>query len=127
MPGFFAKLNQIITFSGLEYQGMPELPRAEGKPEVFVLAGNGSGAATYRSLQRQRIPFATGILWENDLDYPAAKALASEVVGVKPFARMDECAVERARELIAQCGRVICTVDTENAGEYYKEALALLG
>ena len=109
-----------------ERTGSLELEAVKGKPQVFVLAGGGSGTPVYRRLQREGTPFVTGILWENDLDYPAAKALASEVVGVKPFARMDECAVERARELIAQCGRVICTIDTENAGEYYKEALSLL-
>lgn len=125
--GYMQELYQMQTGSYDERTGSLELEAVKGKPQVFVLAGGGSGTPVYRRLQREGTPFATGILWENDLDYPAAKALASEVVGVKPFARMDECAVERARELIAQCGRVICTVDTENAGEYYKEALALLG
>ena len=52
----------------------------KGKPEVFVIAGNGSGRNAYRRLQREGIPFATGILFQNDLDYPVAKALAAKVV-----------------------------------------------
>ena len=59
-----------------------ELEPVKGKPEVFVIAGNGSGRNTYRRLQREGIPFATGILFQNDLDYPVAKALAqAKVIG----------------------------------------------
>lgn len=37
------------------------------------------------SLQRKGIPFATGIIYENDLDYPAAKALSAEIVSARSW------------------------------------------
>ena len=45
----------------------------EGKPEVFMIGGNGSGIPTYRRLQRAGIPFVAGVLHENDVDYQVAR------------------------------------------------------
>lgn len=117
--GYVRELYQMTTGSYDERTGNLELEAVRGQPEVFVLSGNGSGTAVYRQLQREGIPFAAGILWENDLDYPSAKALAAEVVHVKAFCRIDGQKVQRARELIDQCGRVICTLDTP--GDFYPE------
>ena len=78
--GYIPKLYGMTVGSYEERTGDLELPKVEGDPKVFVLAGNGTGTAVFRKLQRDGIPFAAGILWENDLDYPAAKALESEVV-----------------------------------------------
>ena len=83
--GYIPMLYGMTVGSYEERTGDLELPKVEGDPKVFVLAGNGTGTAVFRKLQRDGIPFAAGILWENDLDYPAAKALASEVVSVKAF------------------------------------------
>ena len=47
-----------------ERTGDLELPKVEGDPKVFVLAGNGTGTAVFRKLQRDGIPFAAGILWK---------------------------------------------------------------
>ena len=74
--GYIPKLYGMTVGSYEERTGDLELPKVEGDPKVFVLAGNGTGTAVFRKLQRDGIPFAAGILWENDLDYPAAKALA---------------------------------------------------
>ncbi|MCD8084390.1 MAG: ABC transporter ATP-binding protein [Clostridiales bacterium] len=104
----------------------PELRAVRGTPQVFVLAGNGAGTPVFRRLQRQGIPFAAGILWENDLDYPAAKALASEVVSVRPFCRIDDGALNRARALIDSCREVICAVDQNLSGEFARELRSLL-
>ncbi len=83
---------------------------------MFVLTGNGIGTGVFRRLQREGIPFAAGILWENDLDYPSAKALAVEVVSEKVFTQFSEAQLARAKQLIDNCERVICTLDTENLG-----------
>ena len=56
-----------------------------GTPQVFVIGGNGSGIPVYRKLQRMGIPFAAGILHENDMDYPIAVALAAKVISEAPF------------------------------------------
>lgn len=83
--------------------------RSEELPEnaVFVIAGNGSGRQVFRKLQRENVPFVTGILFENDLDLPAAEALAAHVVKV-PLGPVPEEAVREARAWIRRCRRVIC-------------------
>ncbi len=120
-PGYIPRLYQMTTGSYDELSGNLELESVKGTPKVFVLAGAGTGTAVYRRLQRDGIPFATGILWENDLDYPSAKALASEVVSLKPFQPVDAAALQRARELIDTCQEVICTIDVNLYQETNKE------
>lgn len=68
--GYIQKLYQMTAGSYDERTSNLELEPVQGKPEVLVLSGNGTGTAVYRRLQREGIPFAAGILWENDLDYP---------------------------------------------------------
>ena len=102
-----------------ERTGNLELEAVKGQPQIFVLSGNGSGTPVYRRLQREGIPFAAGILWENDLDYPSAKALAAEVISVKAFGRMDDKTQKRAEELIDQCSRMICTLEVNEPGEVH--------
>lgn len=91
--------------------GVPELSRTEGTPEVFVIGGGGTGIPVYRRLQREGRPFAAGVFPENDLDYPVAAALASQVIAVPAFALADAAAAERALAVMAQCREVIacCT------------------
>jgi iron complex transport system ATP-binding protein len=112
-PGYIRALYQLSSGSYNEVTGTPEMQRPEGVPEVFVIAGAGTAAATYRRLQRAGTPFATGILWENDLDYPVAAALAAEVISVPPFAPVTEIQIRRAQEMICRCKKVICTLDVE--------------
>lgn len=89
------------------------VPGGAVKPEdfpenaVFVIAGNGSGRQVFRKLQRENVPFVTGILFENDLDLPAAEALAAHVVKV-PLGPVPKEAVREARAWIRRCQRVIC-------------------
>ena len=45
-----------------------------------MIAGGGTGIPVYRRLQKEGIPFATGILFENDTDFRVARSLASAVV-----------------------------------------------
>lgn len=85
-----------------------ELEAPQGMPEVFVLAGAASGQETFRELQRKGIPFATGIIFENDMDFPAAKALAAEMVSVGALEHIGEERLKRAKELADSCRQVIC-------------------
>lgn len=88
--------------------GCLELERVPGAPEVFVIGGGGSGIDVYRRLQRQGIPFAVGVLHENDVDYPVAKALAAQVVSEKSFEPISEAALRQAEQCMERCKRVIC-------------------
>lgn len=124
-PGYINRLYQISAGSYREQAATAELPPAKGRPQVFVLSGAGSGIPIYRRLQRQGIPFATGILWENDQDYPVAQALASEVVGEKAFCRIRRESVGRAKELMDGCREIICTLDPGMANDFYPELAEL--
>lgn len=124
--GYIPKLYCMTTGSYDELTGNLELESVKGMPEVFVLGGSGSGTAVYRRLQREGIPFATGILWENDLDYPSARALAAEVVSLKAFCCIDESAMRRAKELIDGCKRVICAIPPKRMGEFAHRLKELL-
>ena len=52
--------------------GTAEAQKVNGEPQVFVIGGGGSGIPVYRRLQRQGIPFAAGVIHENDIEYPIA-------------------------------------------------------
>ena len=93
-----------------------ELEKPDGMARVFVIAGGGLGRKSFRSLQRKGIPFATGIIYENDLDYPAAKALSAEIVSARSFEPVDDALIEKAKELIDGCEGVIC--DRTEFGTY---------
>ena len=92
--------------------GSLEMARVSGKPRVFVIGGAGNGIPLYRALQRRGVPFAAGVLSENDVDYWVARALAVETVSVPAFAPLDEEAVAKASALILKCDHVICCLDT---------------
>lgn len=107
---YIAQLFGLREGSYQSQTGQAELTGISGKPRVFVIAGCGYGAPVFRSLQRQGIPFATGILPENDLDYPAAKALAAEIISVPAFAPVGETAFARAKQQMESCESVICAL-----------------
>lgn len=92
-----------------------ELSAPTGEPKVFVIAGNGSGTSVFRRLQRLDTPFITGIIHENDLDFPAAMSLAARVISEKPFEMISEEREQEAVRLIDGCERVICPLDSFGA------------
>ena len=91
--------------------GTAEAAAVKGKPEVFVIGGGGSGIPVYRQLQRKGIPFAAGVIHENDIDYPVAKALAAVLITERAFEPVSEEAIRRAREVIKTCRQVICCLN----------------
>ena len=83
---------------------------------MFVIGGNGTGIPVYRQLQKEGIPFAAGILWENDREYPVAEALASVVIWEKAFEPVSDTTFETAVKVLKNCEKVICCM--ENFGTY---------
>lgn len=94
-------------------------------PEVFVIAGGGSGAAVFRRLQREGIPFAAGVLHKNDIDYELARMLACRVISEKAYERIGEAAYEEALDVMKRCRRVICCLDAAGFGEMNERNKAL--
>ena len=102
-----ASLYDLSQGTYVTSQGSVELKRPEGQPRVFVIGGNGCGLPHYRALQKKRIPFAAGILFENDQEYAAARALAQETVSAKAFEEIGEEQVTRAKDIILRCESVL--------------------
>lgn len=87
--------------------GSTELTKPSGEPRVFVVGGNGCGIPCYRMLQKRQVPFAAGILFENDLDCAVAATLSDHVLTVPAFTPMDEADYQRAAAVLQTCGAVI--------------------
>ena len=124
---YITQLYGITKGSFYAELGSLEMEPVRGKPEVFVIGGNGSGIPVYRRLQRRGIPFAAGILHENDIDYPVAKALAAQVVSEAPFEMIREETYEQAAAVLKSCRQVICCLTDFGAANQKNRDLALLG
>lgn len=123
-PGYLSELFHIDEGSFDEENGTMELTKVSGTPQVFVIAGGGTGRSVYRRLQRQGIPFATGILFKNDLDYPCARALASKSIVADSFEPIREAQLAAAKKVLTDCEKVICCKET--FGKFERENQELL-
>ena len=87
--------------------GSVELAKPRGEPQVFVVGGGGQGVACYRALQKRQLPFAAGILFDNDVDCQVARELSDHVVTAPAFEPMTEEQYRRAADLLLRCASVI--------------------
>ncbi len=121
-PDYIQHLYEIRQGSYNPRFGCVEMAGIQGKPEVFVIGGGGYAIPTYRRLQREGIPFATGVLHENDIDYEVAKTLASAVIAEQAFEPVSVEKAEAACAALDSCSEVICcvpsfgTMNARNAG-----------
>ncbi len=99
---------QTGSFDGT--YGSVELERPHGAPQVFVICGGGTGIPLFRQLQRMDVPFAVGVLHENDLDLPAARQLAQTVITETAFEPVSEEKLREALAVMAQTQTVLCTL-----------------
>ena len=121
------KIRSLFDIEGGSFDplfGSIELGRIEGAPEVFVLSSCGSGIPVYRQLQKQKIPFAAGILYTNDVDYQLARLLAVQVITAKPFTEITDDQVEAAAKVMQSC-RAVVNAGVE-MGEYNKKMNILI-
>ena len=109
--GYIERLYGLSRGSYDVLAGTAEAGRMEGAPQVFVIGGGGSGIPVYRFLQRLGIPFAAGVLPENDLDTPTAKALGVQVITDRANEPVSAARVDEALLVLASCEYVVCTTD----------------
>ena len=107
-----SKLYDLSNGSYNPLFGSFEMERPKGVPMVFVIAGDGTGIAEYRTLQKKRIPFVTGILHKNDIDYQLAQDLASEVFFEKSFEPISEETFQSTLKRMQSCPIVINCLET---------------
>lgn len=105
--GAIEKLYDIAHGSYNLLFGSVELTKPQGEPQYFVLAGGGHGMECYRALQKRQIPFATGILFDNDVDFQVAQVLSDHVVSTSAFEPISETVIQQAARLLAECAAVI--------------------
>ncbi|MFR8392597.1 MAG: hypothetical protein ACLVBJ_06995 [Pilosibacter sp.] len=71
----------------------------------------GSGIPVYHALNRTGIPFAAGVIHENDMEYQTARVLAAEVIREAAFEPVGEQAFLRAKKVIESCEAVFCPLN----------------
>ena len=115
----FGEPEQIFTFENIRdlysidngcYDpvfGSIELPRPEGEIKTMVISSSGNGIPVYRRLQKENKPFVAGILYTNDLDYELARHMAKEIIAEKPFEKISEENLKKAKEWVDRVDRVI--------------------
>jgi len=104
------KIDEIFGIDHGQYDplfGSLEFSPPPGEPEVFVIAGGGTGIATYRDLQSQRIPFATGVLHAGDIDHHLACAIATRVISEVSFEPISDARLEEALACLRTCRTVV--------------------
>lgn len=129
--------NYIQKLYGIDEKGFDpvlgtmNLPAYDNEPECFVIAGGGSGIPIYQRLWREKVPFATGILSKNDIDYSSARALSSKMICTEAFYPIEDIHIEQAKELIRQCKSCICTLKSfgpyNQANKILKEYAKTMG
>ena len=103
--------------------GSIELPKPDGEPIVFVTAGNGRGTPWYRALQKKGIPFATGILFENDADCQTADALSSSVIKSPAFEPVSDETFSKAADILLKCNYILDTGASEGMLNHFNSDL----
>lgn len=87
--------------------GSIELPAPAGPAQTFVISAGGRGIPVYRRLARAGIPFISGILYTNDIDFELAKSLACRVIDQEAFLPIGQEKRQEAAEAIRACRYVI--------------------
>ena len=125
--GYIERLYGLSRGSYDVLAGTAEAGRMEGAPQVFVIGGGGSGVPVYRLLQRLGIPFAAGVLPENDLDAPTAKALGVQVITDRANEPVSAARVDEALLVLASCEYVVCTTDFGSVNRENRRLLEYAG
>ena len=125
--GYIERLYGLSRGSYDVLAGTAEAGRMEGAPQVFVIGGGGSGVPVYRLLQRLGIPFAAGVLPENDLDTPTAKALGVQVITDRANEPVSAARVDEALLVLASCEYVVCTTDFGSVNRENRRLLEYAG
>ncbi len=122
--GFISELYDMSDGSYNPLFGSVEMARPKGEPKVFVIAGGGTGIREYRALQKLGLPFVTGILHKNDVDYQLACDLAAEVISEPGFSVIRDETLAGAAACLEKCDTVINCL--RSYGEVNEKNRALL-
>ncbi|UTC67217.1 MULTISPECIES: ABC transporter ATP-binding protein [unclassified Treponema] len=117
--------------------GNIELAHRDTSSKIFIIGGDGKGIPVYRLLNKYEITFNAGILFENDLDTPIAKALSIESLTQISFEPISDKILNDAKllieksDIIIDCGASFSGINGRNlnliryAEELNKKILSL--
>lgn len=103
--------------------GSVELSKPFGRAEILVVGGAGTGISCYRALQKKCIPFAAGILFQNDTDYQVAVSLADQVISQSAFCPISPEIFDTALVLLDTVSYVIDTGAPKGELNHYNALL----
>ena len=104
--GMIQQLYEIHDAKYNERYGSIELKGCD-RNDIFIIGGNCTGTKLYRALSRKGFGLTSGVIHQNDGDYPIAASICSQVVGEKPFEPVSTEAFEQARKLMEGAEYVI--------------------
>ena len=104
--GMIGRLYDMTDAEYNERYGSIELKGWPGT-DLFVVGGCGTGTRLYRALSRMGWGLASGVLHENDRDYPIAKTICTEVISEEAFEPVSSQALDRAEALMQSCRMVV--------------------
>ena len=100
-----APVTQLYGIRDAGYNAVLGSLELHGPREVsaFVAAGAGTGAPVYRLLSRMGIGAATGILFENDVDFSVARSMDLPAVSQRSFTPIQPEQEAQAEALLERC------------------------
>jgi iron complex transport system ATP-binding protein len=122
-----SRIDGVFDLDGGSYDplfGSLEFAPPPGEPAVFVIAGGGTGVAAYRALQRRGLPFATGVLHREDVDFHVGARLATEVFAEASFQPINPGVLDAAMTRLRACRAVLNCVESYGAANQRNRELA---
>ena len=102
-------IKELYEIKGAEYNelyGSVEL-KGLSSNDVFVTGGGASGTNLYRALSRKGFGITSGVIHQNDADYPIAKSICSQIISEKPFEVISEESIFQAKQLMMASSYVV--------------------
>lgn len=87
--------------------GNVELPKSVGDAKVFIVGGGEKANILYRGLNKRKIGFYSGVLFENDVAANVSQSLGNETIIANSFVDISLDKINRSKEYIKKCKYVI--------------------
>lgn len=87
--------------------GNVELPKTKGEAKVFIVGGGDNANILYRGLNKRKIGFYSGVLFENDIAFNISEALGNHTIVGKSFVDIEIEKINKAKDYIRNCKYII--------------------
>lgn len=87
--------------------GNVELPKPIGKAKIFIVGGGEKANIIYRGLNKRKIGFYSGVIFENDIAARVSQSLANETIMENSFIDIRLDKIDKSKKYIKTCQYVI--------------------